>query len=570
MRRGVGLAQFVRFADDTPAMTTVALLLASHAPSFEQLLDHPGGSELNVSWWKLFLAIAAIAALLYEAAREAEGRPVTRMWKRRTGAFFAFGAVVAYFQFFQIGYPEFYHRWEHFHYYMGSKYFREIGYEGIYTCTAVAEAELGFAKQVRARKLRDLRTDDIVSTGETLAQPEACKATFAPARWDAFKQDVAFFRQVSGSGTWWASMQEDHGYNPTPVWGLMGWVFSSLHPAAAWYQKFLSSLDIGLTAAAFGCVAWAFGWRVACVAVTFWGTQVAASGYWTLGAFLRQDWFAYTLIAACLARRRRFFGAGALLAYATLLRVFPMFLFGGWVVMALAYAYRQWRRGPAPPNWRALLHPQLLRAAAGALCAALVLVPASVAVAGPQAWPTFVRRIRAHANSPVTNNMGWRTIVGHAAEGRAAVTRDGRLREPFAKWKAARQERVAHLRVIYLGGIAAALGLFAYACWRLRAPWLGLALSCLPTMMCVEVTGYYFTYFVLGALLSRGRRQIELALMVASALSGIIFVTYRYTDDQNAAWSVLFLNLGLFLVLMYTRSPWRRPAAKPISAPAGA
>jgi hypothetical protein len=95
-------------------------LSAARGPSLEHLLEHPGGTETDVSWWKFVLAIAAVC-LLYEARREAEGRPVARAWKRRTGALFAFGAVVAYFQFFQIGYPEFYHRWEHFHYYMGSK-----------------------------------------------------------------------------------------------------------------------------------------------------------------------------------------------------------------------------------------------------------------------------------------------------------------------------------------------------------------------------------------------------------------------------------------------------------------
>jgi hypothetical protein len=154
---------------------------------------------------------------------------------------------------------------------------------------------------VRARKLRDLRADDLVSASDALARPEACKGAFAPARWDAFKHDVAFFRQVAGGGQWWRDMQNDHGYNPTPVWGVMGWAFSSLHPAAGWYMKALASLDLALLAATFGGVAWAFGWRVTCLAATYWGTQVAASGMWTNGAFLRQDWFAYTILSACLA-----------------------------------------------------------------------------------------------------------------------------------------------------------------------------------------------------------------------------------------------------------------------------
>ncbi len=549
-------------------MASFPLLLMAHAPSIEKLIERPGANESTLGWWKLFLALAAIAALAYEASREAEGNPVSRPWKRRAGAFFAFAGVVCYFQFFQVGFTEYYHRWELFHYYMGSKYFKQIGYEGIYTCTAVAEAELGFAKQVRARKLRDLSNDDIVSTEAALAHPEACKNAFPPATWEAFKQDVGFFRRVSGAGSWWNEMQHDHGYNPTPVWGVMGWAFSWGHPAVEWYMKFLSSLDVGLLGVAFGFVAWAFGWRVACLAIAFWGTQAAASAYWTIGAFLRHDWFAYAIISACLTRKHKFFWAGALLAYATLLRVFPLFLFSGWVVFAVAHAYREWRKardaGKAPAL-ASLLHPHVRKLAAGAIAAALVLVPVSVAVAGPGAWPEFIRRIRAHSNSPVTNNMGWRTIVAHAAEGRMQLTRDNRLREPFTKWKEMRQNRVARLKVVYYGGMAAMLGLFVYACWRLRTLWVVQALSCLPAMVCVEVTGYYYTYFVLGAVLSKGRRPIEFALMITAALSEIALINYFYIDDHNAAFSVIFLNLALFMVAMYTRRPGR-PAA--VAAPA--
>ncbi|HEU4534320.1 MAG TPA: hypothetical protein VFS00_09390 [Polyangiaceae bacterium] len=539
-------------------MTYLPLFLLARAPTLEKLLERPGANETTIGWWKLFLALAAIGALIYEASRESEGNPVSRTWKRRAGAFFAFGAVVCYFQFFQIGFTEYYHRWELFHYYMGSKYFREIGYEGIYTCTAVAENDLGFGKAVRARKLRDLRTDDIVSTADALAHPEVCKDAFTPEKWESFKHDVAFFRRVSGSGSWWNDMQADHGYNPTPVWGVMGWALSWLNPAVEWYMKLLSCLDIALFSAMFGCVAWAFGWRVACLAITFWGTQAAASAYWTLGAFLRHDWFTYAVISACMVRKKKYFWGGAFLGYATLLRVFPMFLFSGWIVVAASHVARQWKRAKetgAPLSLKTLLHPHHRQLAAGAIAAALVLVPASVAVAGTRAWPEFIRRIRAHANSPVTNNMGWRTIVGHGAEGRMQVTRDNRLREPFTKWKQARQDRVANLRVVYYGGMALMLGLFVYACWNLRTLWIAQALSCLPTMLLVEVTGYYFSYFVLGALLSKGRRPVELGMMIAAALSEVVLVSYFYIDDHNAAWSVVFLNLALFFVALYSRRP---------------
>jgi hypothetical protein len=554
-------------------------LLAAHAPiTFSTLFEQPGLNETKIGWWKLFLSLAALLALFYEASREAENDPVPRRTKRRAAALFSFAAVICYFQFFQIGYPEFYHRWEFFHYYMGAKYFPEMGYDGLYKCTAIAESDLGFAKEVRARKLRDIgHTNLIVSTTETLAHPEACKGAFSPEKWEAFKKDVKFFREVSGSGQWWRDMQTDHGYNPPPVWGIMGYVFSWLHPAEQWYMKLLSSIDVALFAGLFGAIAWAFGWRVVCVALTFWGTQGASPFYWTGGAFLRQDWLFYAIVSACLVRRRKYFWGGFCMAYSTLLRVFPLYFFGGWVVVAAAYAWRAYRRrAPGEPLAPGrLLHPHLKKVAAGAICAGLVLVPASVLVHGKGAWPSFIAHIKVHKDTPVTNHMGWRTIVAHSAEGRMQVARDNKSQDAFAKWKDMRRERVRRLWPVYYGGIALGVGMFAYACWRLKNLWVVQALGCLLAVMLVELTDYYYSFFLFGALLSRGRRPIEFALLFGSLLSQIASVVlYRFTDDKNVGMAVVFLELALFMVAMYMRNPFGQALAAtkpaPVTAPPGA
>ena len=67
----------------------------------------------------------------------------------------AFGA---YFDFFNPNtrYPDFYHRHEFFHHYLGAKYSHELGYRRIYECTGIAEIELGRGDAVRKRDYRDL------------------------------------------------------------------------------------------------------------------------------------------------------------------------------------------------------------------------------------------------------------------------------------------------------------------------------------------------------------------------------------------------------------------------------
>ncbi len=123
------------------------------------------------------------------------------------------------------------HSWDTFHYYVGAKYFRELSYEHLYECVAIADAEEApLRAQVAKRAMRDLRTNVLGDTASILADPDRCKAHFSAARWFSFKKDVAYFRQALGSKRW-EKAQTDHGFNGTPVWLLLGTGLASLGPA---------------------------------------------------------------------------------------------------------------------------------------------------------------------------------------------------------------------------------------------------------------------------------------------------------------------------------------------------
>ena len=71
------------------------------------------------------------------------------------------------------------HIWEHYHYYMGSKYFRELGYTRLYQCTVIADSEMGRTHE----KVRNLLTNELERADATLADPSVCKRHFSDARW---------------------------------------------------------------------------------------------------------------------------------------------------------------------------------------------------------------------------------------------------------------------------------------------------------------------------------------------------------------------------------------------------
>ena len=220
-------------------MDHALLLGASLASNFHAAADFFWDNQIfrNDTWTRLMnglriaLTLGGALLLIYELRARKMGEKIPLKTRRRIAIGMSVIAFGAYFDFFNpnVRYPEYYHRHEFFHYYLGSKYFEELEYDRIYECTAAAEIDLGRGSQVMRRDLRDLRVNLIKKNTDPDVQRhiEECKPRFTPERWAAFKKDVDWFYSVSRGG-YWENMQKDHGYNPPPVWTMAGKFFSSL------------------------------------------------------------------------------------------------------------------------------------------------------------------------------------------------------------------------------------------------------------------------------------------------------------------------------------------------------
>jgi len=531
-----------RVKDDKPEAITIGLYVLG-AAFVSAAIGFFYGFRIKpreLSGLKATIALGAAALSIWEVGRIAQKKPVRQRYVKAMAFAIATMSVAAYMRFGDIGYRKFYHRWEHFHYFMGSKYNRELGYKGLYECTAIAQVDLGMRNEVAARKLRNLEIDVLESTEAVLANPEKCKSRFTPERWEAFKADVKFFRTASGL-KYWNDMQKDHGYNPPPVWTVAGHLLSSLQPASERFQQLLAAIDPLLFLGLFAAVFWAFGWRVFCVALTFWGCQLPAEYFWTGGAFLRQDWLFFLVLCACLLKKRYFMLAGAAFAYSTLLRVFPGPLLFGPIVVAGWYLWKHRR-----------FKKEHLRVAYGGILATALLVPISMGIAGKDSYKEFWSHIQVHNSTPLTNHMGLKTIVSHGLDGRMQYTRDEKLMDPFINWKQARRDRFQELKPAYYAIIAAiAVGL-AFVLRRVKSLWIALCLSVVMVAALVEATCYYYSFFILAALLSRLRREFEyVALLVAGTsqlLVNIPLISYFY-DDRYTVQSVLFFAYAVGIIV---------------------
>src|SRR5260370_26756082 len=171
-------------------------------------------SDNQVETIKIVVATGGAAVLLWGLALRLRRRPDAHR-RLRAGLLLALGLLggACWWNLFVLQGGPYLHVGDAYHYYVGAKYFRELGYTRLYRCTAIADAEDGFLEDVRRRQVRDLETNVFVLRGtqEILAEPEKCKRNFSEERWLGFKHDVDFFRSRAPSRLW-ADMQVDHGY----------------------------------------------------------------------------------------------------------------------------------------------------------------------------------------------------------------------------------------------------------------------------------------------------------------------------------------------------------------------
>jgi hypothetical protein len=285
------------------------------------------------------------------------------------------------------------HVWDQFHYMVGSKYYPELGYDGMYAAMLTARQEVHPNDPLP--RVRDLRTTQVVSAlpPEYLAE---VRGRFTQARWEEFRTDANRFYMHK-------DLFLDHGYLATPARTFIERLFSNHLAFRTRNVYLLATIDYLLLALVALALHRAFGLEVLAGAALVYGYGYCTRYYWMGGAFLRQDWFAGVIVGAAALRLRRFGLAGGALGYAAWARIFPGFL----LPALAAFAAGVWWRGgrQATPEQRRAV----VRFAAGlAGVSALMLVAGCLAGRGSGAWFEWLQRIRMHAGTIGPNAMGVR------------------------------------------------------------------------------------------------------------------------------------------------------------------
>lgn len=339
--------------------------------------------------------------------------PQARHEKQRRMAYVAIAAV-ALFGFTNFGNLRggtFVHTWEQFHFYLGAKYQKEVGWFDLYKAVLIADrAAVGALSS--ARETRNLRTFELISVDQALLEAPRIRANFSDARWTAFIED---WRSLSRARVDWQAIIKDHGNSNSPAWAIFAHPIANLLPLEPWAQRLIGSLDIVLLGILAFFLYRTFGVRVAGVAAVI-GLSAPLVFDYLAGSFLRWDWLFALGMATCFLHRGRYRTAGAFFGYAVATKLFPIF-FGVALLFKAIFEVVSARRIPF----------KYVRFAIGSASALLVSVLISSAMFGtPRVWLEYKERIdAARVEKYYSIQYSLRTVFLQVAESSPAELAQG-------------------------------------------------------------------------------------------------------------------------------------------------
>jgi hypothetical protein len=369
------------------------------------------------------------------------------------------------------------HIWDQFHYVVGSKYFPELGYDGLYVATVAAFEEKDPAYPA-PKRMRDLRTGAIVPGARLDDFKHEIRARFTNERWNSFRSDATHFYIRP-------EIFLDNGYLGTPADVAIERMFTAHLPFRQATALLFAALDIFLLGVGGWVVYSVFGLEILAAVSLILGLGYCSRFYWVGGAFLRYDWIIALMVCAAALQRRRGGIAGAALAYAICTRVYPVLML--LPLGAYAFAHR-----------RTTLRLPVRQFAWGLVIAAVVLLAAGCLVGrGPGVWLESAQRLLEHGSVVAPNAIGLRIPLSASP-----ANLRGDLLDPETLYAYDDISRdfalTAHEHLVWI--ILATAGVLTLA---LRAAWktedvVAAFVSGVVVMYALTTPmGYYGTYFLL-------------------------------------------------------------------------
>jgi hypothetical protein len=359
----------------------------------------------NTILWLKVLLTAATLVLLYLRHKKASTSGVSsKAYPFRTQVSIVIGVLFSFAVFHNLGtFPggTFVHHSEMFHYYLGAKYFKELGYYELYNAVIAADTEQDNAL-AGLPFYTDLKTYQNTQREIVLNDIDRVKNLFSEKRWNAFKNDVSFFKDPTGMprSPGLMVLLMDHGYNASPASTFILSILTNVIPVTQ--LRLLAGLDVILVVAMIELVFHTFGFDMGALFSVYFFVNILNDHDYISGSLLRYDWLFYIVVSVCLLEKGRFASASFFLTLSAMIKVFPAVLFYG-IVVRIVQRIRTTRA----------VDKKVIRftATAGVTGLVLFLLPAVQLGSVLRPWKDFAEKTALHDSGVYVNHLGLRGIV---------------------------------------------------------------------------------------------------------------------------------------------------------------
>ena len=456
------------------------------------------------------LSVVVAALVLVLASYFLESSPAQGRWLDRSFALLGLLAALCF-----INYGTFrehgsgVHRHEQFHFFVGSKYLREVRYDGIYEAGLLALTDAGGLRPGRQVAYRDLLTFGLRRLPLTADRERELRGRFTPARWRAFQQDVL--------ANWVQLYAMDYGNTGSPAWAMVAGLFTRFLPLTPLSARLFGALDLALLLLLFVTAAWALGLRAAGLAMVT-GLLVPLVYLYLGGSILRLDWVVALGFSVCFWHTGRFRTAGLCLGYAVASK-----FFAGLIVLpfGLRLVVEAARRRVARDD---------LRFVAFALLGLVLSVVLSGMFFGDfELWPDYVRRLEATFRGPYyAHNHSFQDFFLQAYHEPATAWRPVPARVAAANFT----HHLGEVRGLFVAAQLCLLTGIAWVAARNR-PHFALALGPLAVFVLTVSNRYYWQMWMIStlALAPTSRKDTRSTAYLCAILGWIASMNLVHIDS---------------------------------------
>jgi hypothetical protein len=502
-------------------------------------------SSDTILWLKVALTAVLLAVLcLRYKNRNASSNPA-RPYPLRVKALLIFGVLFSFAVFHNLGQPRsgtFVHYGEMFHYYLGAKYFDELGYYQLYKAVILADDEQG-GGLASLPFYTDLTSYQNAGRESALDQRAAVRRLFTEERWNAFKHDVSFFRKATATpgfpGLFFQVM--DHGYNASPTSAFVLGLLTKLIPVTQLWL--LAALDVLLVAGMVALVFSTFGLATGAMFSIYFFVNILNDGGYISGGALRYDWLFCIVVAVCLLERGRHATAAVFLTTSAMIKIFPVVLFYG-VGVSIARATLA-SRALDKASARFLL-------AAGATALALFVLPAVSFGSVLDPWLEFSAKTTLHNDGVYVNHLGLRGMVlfepSHLSLDKFVETYASADTVDIVRhWQDVKEAEYQQKKpTIVLCSLLVLLCLTAIV-WKRRAPESENVLWPLLLIYTVSYPSHYYYAFLCLFVLLFFKRTSSLSELVPLGLLCVLNMAALVTDSFGPSPIVFYTLVNIYL-----------------------